>query len=122
MELVNGYGIYVAKKALEDAVDSSRKNPTRLVRNLVSIFFTEEELSKSNACGRGNKHIPLDPDILGACYRKLTYAIYTYVATDIPFTGFVTEKHNGVSKPELVNAVNDVCCNARRKLKKMNKQ
>ena len=37
------------KRALDDAVDSSRSSPTRLIRNLVGIFFLNETLSQSNA-------------------------------------------------------------------------
>ena len=63
VELVEGYGIYVTKRALDDAVDSNRNNATRLIRNLASIFFPDDELSKSNVSGRGKKHIALDSDI-----------------------------------------------------------
>ena len=69
IELVEGYGISVTKRALDDAVDSSRNSGTRLIRNLMCLFFSEEELSKSNACGGGQKHTALDPDILAAYYR-----------------------------------------------------
>ena len=71
IELCEGYGIFVTKRALDDAVDSSRNSSTRLIQNLMNIFFSEDDLSISNACGGGNKPTGLDPDILAAYYRKL---------------------------------------------------
>ena len=69
IELVDGYGVYITRRALDDAVDSCRSSATRLIRNLISIFFSNHVLSKSNACGKGrNNYTALDQDILAACY------------------------------------------------------
>ena len=76
IELVEGCGIFVTKRALDDAVDSSQNSGTRLIHTLISIFFSEDKLSRSNACGGGKKHTALDPDILAACYRKLLKTVF----------------------------------------------
>ena len=77
VELVEGYGIYAMKRAVDDAVDS-RNSPTRLVRHLVALFFSNDVLCNSNAYGKGKKqHTALDQDILGACYMQ-TLCIYCY--------------------------------------------
>ena len=48
IEFVEGYSIFITRRALDDAVDGSRNNGTRLIWNLMNIFFSEDELSKSN--------------------------------------------------------------------------
>ena len=63
VELVEDYGIFSAKRCIDDAVDSCRNSPTRLIRNLIRIFFSDI-LCESNACGKGKRqHKPLDQDI-----------------------------------------------------------
>ena len=37
VELVPGYGVYVSKMKLDTAADSSQEQPTRLVRELLSV-------------------------------------------------------------------------------------
>ena len=77
IELVEGYGVFITRRALDDAVDSCRQTATRLMRNLVGVFFWDDILSRSNACGGGKKdHIALDQDVLGACYSELSYCKY----------------------------------------------
>ena len=56
-------------RSLDEAVNSSRNNPTRLIKNLVSIFLTGKHLSKSHVCGMGNKHVQLDSEIISDYYN-----------------------------------------------------
>ena len=58
------------KRSLDDAVDSSRRSPTRLIRNLIAALFPTDVLAKSNACGGGTKHQALDKDVTAACTSK----------------------------------------------------
>jgi hypothetical protein len=69
IELVEGYGVSCTKPQLDEALASAR-TPTKLARNLVSIFYSPEELSVSTACGKRGKHKALDPTILSAIICK----------------------------------------------------
>ena len=59
-------------EALHEAEDSSRGSPTRLMRNLIGVFFTKEVLASSSAYG-GRKNKALDQDIMGGCLSKYLY-------------------------------------------------
>ena len=59
----------LSQRQLDEAVDNSSGSPTRLVRNLMSIFFSKETLATSSALG-GRTNQVLDPDIIGASLRK----------------------------------------------------
>ena len=69
VELVEGYGIYLTRRQLDAAVDGAKNSPTRLVRNLMSVFFTPEILATSSAFGT-RVHRALDKDIVETCIRK----------------------------------------------------
>jgi len=99
VELVEGYGVYLTQRQLDEVVDSSGDVPTRLMRNLLATFFTPDILSKSSALGKG-KHPALEPDILGACIK------------------YVQSKCK-VSRSILIDCANDKCANFRRKLPKV---
>ena len=59
----------LTQRQLDTAIDSSKDSYTRLIRNLVSVFFTPEQLAVSSAFG--NRQNPaLDGDIVEACIRK----------------------------------------------------
>ena len=68
VELVPGYGIYIAAKQL-DEVKSSGHSPTKLIRNLLTAFFEPQVLAASSALG-SRKNPALNKDILDACFRK----------------------------------------------------
>ena len=69
IELVEGYGVVLTQRQLDAAVDSSKGSATRLIRNLMSVFFSPETLAVSSAYGnRGNP--ALDADIIQACIRR----------------------------------------------------
>ena len=69
VELVPGYGVQLSQRQLDEALDSSNHSPTRLVRNLLSVFFTKDVLASSSAYG-GRKNVALDGDTLAACLSK----------------------------------------------------
>lgn len=71
VELVPGYGVRLSQRQLDEAVDSSNHSPTRLIRNLISVFFTKEVLAASSAYG-GRHNGALDQDILAACLSTFT--------------------------------------------------
>ena len=49
VELVDGYGVTLTKRQLDEAMDNSSGSPTRLIRNLMRIFFSKEILAISSA-------------------------------------------------------------------------
>ena len=69
IELVEGYGVYLSKRQLDEAVDQSNDSPTKLIRNLVSVFFTPSVMA-SSSCGGTRKFSALNKDIVAACIRK----------------------------------------------------
>ena len=69
IELVPGYGVLLTQKQLDAAINASRGNATRLIRNLTGIFFPPEVLAVSSAMGT-RKHQGLDNDVVEACIRK----------------------------------------------------
>ena len=69
IELVPGYGVYLTQKQLDAAVDASKGSPTKLIRNLMGVFFTPDVLAVSSAQGTRNNRA-LDSDIVQACIHK----------------------------------------------------
>ena len=55
----------LTQRQLDDVEGESNQSPTRLIRNLMSVFFIREVLAKYSYGSR--LHSPLDRDILGAC-------------------------------------------------------
>ena len=55
----------LAKIQLDDALDNAGNSPTKLMRNLMMLFFTPELLDRSSAYGTG-KHTQLQSDIVAA--------------------------------------------------------
>ena len=80
VELVEGYGVYLTKRQLDEAVDQSCNSASRLVRNLLMVFFTPSVLATSSC--RGTRRFPaLNKDITGACFREsnhISYLDYTH--------------------------------------------
>ena len=70
MEPVEGYGVYLTHHQLDEAVDASCKSATRLMRNLMMIFFTPSVMAASSCFGN-KKHPALNRDIMGACLSEL---------------------------------------------------
>ena len=74
VELVPGYGVVLSQRQVDEALDNSNNSPTRLIRHLVSAFFTKEVLATSSALG-GRRNSALDKDIVAACLRELIIII-----------------------------------------------
>ena len=53
VELVEGYGIYLSKWQLDKAVDTAGGSQTKLIRNLIGVFFTRDVLASSSVYGKG---------------------------------------------------------------------
>ena len=50
-------------------IDQSGGSPTKLVRNLMNVFFMPEVLAKSSTYGT-KKHPALERDMVSVCIRK----------------------------------------------------
>ena len=64
-----GYGVLVTQRQLDEAEGESGGSPTRLIRNLLSIFFSREELARSSCYG-SRANASLDRDVVSACISK----------------------------------------------------
>ena len=62
-QLVAVYGVEHAQHQLDEALNGSNHSPTKLIRNLLSVFFSKDILASSRACG-GSKNVAHDCDIL----------------------------------------------------------
>ena len=113
VELVPGYGVVLSQRQIDEAIDNSNNSPTRLIRHLMSAFFTKEVLSTSSALG-GRKNNALDKDIVAACLSELllTWSQNSFNYAQ-KYIGFVQSKYT-VAKTVLIDAINDKCANARR--------
>ena len=69
IELVPGYGVRCTKRQRDEAVAASN-SPTRLIRNLMPIFFSQSTLA-THSCGGRGANPALDQDIVAACIGKL---------------------------------------------------
>ena len=77
VELVPGYGVVLSQRQIDEAIDNSNNSPTRLIRHLISAFFTKEVLATSSALG-GRKNNALDKDIVAACLSELINVCLTW--------------------------------------------
>ena len=75
VELVPGYGVYLSKMQLDEVEEESNNSPTKLIRNLISVFFPRAQLARSSAYGT-RRNVALPRDILLACISKLLWCIY----------------------------------------------
>ena len=66
---MHGYGVWITKRQLDEAISSSQSSATKLTRNLLSVFFSNATLASSSAYGTG-KHAALDKNILSAIIGK----------------------------------------------------
>ena len=74
---MEGYGIELSQRQLDESIAGSANSPTKLIRNLLSVFFKRETLAASSAYG-GRTNPALDRDIIAACIRKSTYCFYLH--------------------------------------------
>ena len=66
VELVKGMGIMVKGTTLASILSKSKRQPTRLLRFLMSELFTEDELRFSTVRGKKGKLPALDQDVMNA--------------------------------------------------------
>ena len=66
VELVKGMGIMVKGTTLASVLSKSKRQPTRLLRFLMSELFTEDELRFSTVRGKKGKLPALDQDVMNA--------------------------------------------------------
>ena len=83
LELVEGHGILILKKQLDAALAAAGQSPTKLIRNLMSTYFTPEVLGLSTALGSREKP-GLDEDIVSACISKsVKHMYYVHMQIDV---------------------------------------
>ena len=70
VELVPGYGVQLSQRQLDEAIDNSSGSGTKVIRNLMSIFFFSTEMLASSSALGGHRNPALDQDIVGACLSK----------------------------------------------------
>ena len=70
LELVEGYGVYLTQKQYDEVIDQSGNSPTRMIRNLMTVFFKPTTLAQSSCLGKRGKHPPLNQDVVSACLSK----------------------------------------------------
>ena len=114
----------LSQRQLDEAIDSSCNSSTRLIRNPLAVFFSNDVLAGSSAYG-GSENPALDKDILAACLRKLKRKLSFIINNGLIIINicdarFVQSKHQ-VTKTVLIDAMNDKCAQARRKAKKIKK-
>ena len=65
IDLVPGYGV----NQIDEVEATCNGSSTKMIRKLISVFFSEEDLARSSCYGsRGNGK--LDGDIVAACISK----------------------------------------------------
>ena len=69
VELVKGYGVKCTQRQLDEVEANSNGSATRMIRNFMGTFFTEEVLGRSSCYGN-KKNEKLDQDIIAACISK----------------------------------------------------
>ena len=120
--MVEGYGVYLTKRQLESVKDLSQDSPTRMIRNLLMVFFKPSILAVSSCFGSG-ENPALNRDILEACFSELIIIVIILIEFTIILTEYVKNKFPGkVARTHLVNAVNDKCANYRRKSERKERQ
>ncbi len=55
VELVEGLGVYVPAHTLLSAIRAGKKSPSALLRQLMQVLFSEEEMATCSVRGRGNR-------------------------------------------------------------------
>ena len=69
IDLVPGYGVTLTQRQLDEVLGCSGTLPTKLVRNLIYVFFIREQLANSSCYGSRNI-TALDKEILSACFSE----------------------------------------------------
>ena len=74
MELVPGYGIFISPRQLDEAEGKNGGKATKLIRNLMGVFFEHHVLAKCSALG-SRKNPGLDQNVVSACISKCLHII-----------------------------------------------
>ena len=69
VELAPGYGVKCTQRQI-DEVEATCDAPTKMIRKLMNVFFTEETLAQSSCYGSRGKQDQLDGDVVAACISK----------------------------------------------------
>ena len=77
IELVKGYGVKCTQRQLDEVESNSSGSATKMIRNFMDAFFTEEELGQSSCYGSRNNKC-LDRDVIAACISKYKLTILLY--------------------------------------------
>ena len=59
----------ISQRQLDEAEGESNRSPTRLIRNLISVFFSREQLAHSSCYG-SRHNAALDKDSMLVCISK----------------------------------------------------
>ena len=70
--------MYLSKRQLEEAIDQSNNSPTKLIRNLLTVFFTPSVLA-SSSCGGTRKFPCLNRDVIALVYVSLLIVCTSFI-------------------------------------------
>ena len=105
-ELVEGYGVFITQQQLDEAEGQSCGVPTRLLRNLLMVFFTPKVLGTSSCLGT-RKFPALNQEIVGACFSKQRIIIvltFTFILLQSMFRLSTQCQELYLSTPPMTNA------------------
>ncbi len=71
VRLVPGYDVFISTNDL-NACNDDRGSATRLLRNLMDVFFDKSTLAKSSINGTGRITNTLDKHVISALFGKFT--------------------------------------------------
>ena len=71
VELVEGLGVYIPAYNLLSALRASKQSPSALLRRLMDVLFTKEEMATSSVRGKGHRPC-LPPQKMEAALGKNT--------------------------------------------------
>lgn len=99
MRLVPGYDVFISTNDL-NACNDDRGSATRLLRNLMDVFFDKSTLAKSSINGTGRITNTLDKHVISALFA------------------YVKNRYSDVPHSQLTRAATDKCVQTRRNFRK----
>ena len=60
----------LTQRQLDDAELESNGSPTHLIRNLIGVFYTSEQLASMSCYGSGKMKQAIDQNVLAACISE----------------------------------------------------
>ena len=67
--LLPGYGVMISQPQLDELMDCSGGSPTKMIRNLMMVYFKPSTLAQSSCFG-SRKYPALDKFVISACLSK----------------------------------------------------